>query len=377
MAFTVASFKLQKHWTQCTILYLVMAQGCNLNCTYCPIPELEQIRGASLLTTENAIAGFELWRQHASVQNGTDIDLYLIFYGGEPLLNKEGIKAVLDYVVTLRHQGDEFAQRVKFLLATNGALLDSEVVDWCLRFGMSVTVGIDGFNDETNASRLSPEFDSTTGSLRAIKRLVDAGIPTFASVTVTPNNLLEIGAYQIMLKNLGVEKFGFNFMKGKALLEVMSADMIPGFYRQAARAVIAVTNDGSSDVAEYQVEKKCTAFATGEFFPHDCTCYGSQLVILANGNISNCPFSKHDFGYISDVSIGFRIWDEPLVRRWQQRSPLVNQAYSDLDFKALCGAGCAWSCLELKGDDMASDDASTIFTEEIFDHLIWKGVTFE
>src|SRR3989344_7571458 len=47
-----------------TILYLMMAPGCNFACNYCSIPALAKQYGENLLSFEDAVAGIELWRKH-------------------------------------------------------------------------------------------------------------------------------------------------------------------------------------------------------------------------------------------------------------------------------------------------------------------------
>ena len=80
---------------QPTILYLMTAQGCNFGCGYCPVPETAKKHGTSLLSVEDAIAGIELWQEHIKDVYDSNLQYFVIFYGGEPLLNKETIKASL------------------------------------------------------------------------------------------------------------------------------------------------------------------------------------------------------------------------------------------------------------------------------------------
>jgi radical SAM protein with 4Fe4S-binding SPASM domain len=123
---------------------------------------------------------------------------------------------------------------------------------------------------------------------------------------------------------------------------------------------------------DYQMEKKVEAFHGQDFFPVDCTCYGNQLVVLANGQVSNCPFAREELGAVQGLSSDFRIWDTSVVAEWRKRLPLYHPGFHDDDFKSLCGAGCAWGCRELTGDLMAMDESSRVFTQEVFDELIWS-----
>lgn len=88
-----------------TILYLMMAQGCNFACTYCPIPSLAKRYGEHLLTFENALAGIALWQKHIEEQPRDNDPYFLIFYGGEPLLNRGALERLLPYVAEEQSAG--------------------------------------------------------------------------------------------------------------------------------------------------------------------------------------------------------------------------------------------------------------------------------
>lgn len=120
------------------------------------------------------------------------------------------------------------------------------------------------------------------------------------------------------------------------------------------------------------MEKKLSAFNTGDFFPDDCTCYGNQLVIHPDGQISHCPFHDTRLGHVRHVGPDFRIHTTSVVREWRRRFPICHSGFDGVDWKSLCGAGCAWGCGELHGDTFAVDEGSKILGEEVFNELIWS-----
>ena len=101
-----------------TILYLMMAQGCNFACTYCPIPTLAKRYGEHLLSFEDAVSGIALWQKHIIEEQPQDNDPYfLIFYGGEPLLNREVLERLLPYVAEEQSAG-RLPKKLKLMLCT-------------------------------------------------------------------------------------------------------------------------------------------------------------------------------------------------------------------------------------------------------------------
>lgn len=366
--FERVSSELEHKLNQPTILYLMTAQGCNFGCGYCPVPETAKKYGASLLSNEDAIAGIELWQEHLKDVYDPNLQYFVIFYGGEPLLNKETIKGSLAYLRMKKETGT-LPPNMNFMIATNGLLVDDETITMCKEYSVMVGVGLDGPKESNDALRVDSDgngtFDRTVAS---IKKLVQNGIRTFSSTSITPFNIDQISKYSSFFSELGVEKFGFNFLKGRMLLKLVGADGVKDYYRKASHGIIENARKQSRPGFEYQMEKKQTAFDQRDFYPVDCTCYGNQLVIQPDGQVSNCPFYKAWLGHIKDMRGDFRIWNQPIVKEWRKRLPL----YHSGEAKAVSGGGCAWSSIELKGDLLTVDDSSQIFSEEVLNELIWS-----
>lgn len=321
-----------------------------------------------MLSTEDAYAGIDLWQEHLKDTYDPSHEYFVIFYGGEPLLNKLVIRRSLDYL-KLKKDNGKLPEKTNLMIATNGALVDEEIVALCQKHGVMVAVGLDGPRASNDALKIDDEGNGTFDRIvAAIKLLVAGGVKTFASTSITPFNIDQIGEYADFFKGLGVEKFGFNLLKGRLLLKLVGKDNLDGYYRQAVRGIIDQARSQDHPGFEYQMEKKQVAFDRQDFFPVDCTCYGNQLVIQPDGQISNCPFYKAWLGHVSEASKDFRIWNQPIVQEWRKRLPL----YHPGEAKAMCGGGCAWGSSELKGSPLSVDDSSQIFSEEVLNELIWS-----
>lgn len=366
--FEVVATNFERKLNQPTILYLMTAQGCNLNCKYCPVPEIAKKYGESILSAEDAFAGIDLWEEHLKDVYDSNLQYFVIFYGGEPLLNKEVIKTSLSYLKMKKDAGS-LPANLNIMIATNGILVDEEIIALCKEHEVMVAVGLDGPKSSNDVLKIDGNGAGTFDRIVAtIRLLVQSNIRTFASVSITPFNIDQITEYSDFFSELGVEKFGFNFLKGRLLLEVVGRDGLDSYYKKASWGVIENARRQNKPGFEYQMEKKQTAFDSKDFFPVDCTCYGNQLVIQPDGQISNCPFSKTWLGHVKEVGKDFRIWNQSIVRKWRERLPLYHHG----EAKAVCGGGCAWSSNELKGDPLAVDDSSHIFSEEVLNELIWS-----
>lgn len=354
-----------------TILYLMMAQGCNFACTYCPIPALAKRYGERLLSFEDAVAGIELWRKHIEDNPQDDEPYFLIFYGGEPLLNREVLERLLPYVSHEQSVG-WLPKKLELMLCTNGSLVDGQLSRLFARHGVTVAVGIDGSQDHNDRIRITVTGEPTFAEIeRAIKQLVGDGVRVVASVTITPANVHRLAEYSAFLRKLGISQFGFNLMKGEALTRELAGGSAKEYCRAAARSVVQglveITEDGRC--YEYQLEKKLTALRNGLPFSVDCTCYGNQLVVQADGQVTNCPFLRFDQGHVRELPDSFRIGRTETVEAWRGRLPLFNDSIPADG--VLDSGGCAWSSSELSGNALAQDNLNAIFTKEVTHELIW------
>lgn len=355
-------------YSQPNILYLMMAQDCTYRCGYCPVPVNAKKYGAAVLSPKDAIAGIDLWQRHIEDCHESQNEYVVIFYGGEPLLNKETVSVSLEYINKKRKMGC-LPTEITFVLATNGQLIDEAVIALCREYSMIVAVGLDGSSEQTDSLRIDLDGNNTHNqSVATIARLVRAGIRTYVSASVTPLNIDHLPELAVFLRQIGVEKFGFNLLKGALLSKLVPPDQQEKYYRQAAKGIIDASLIGGNDGFEQQMAKRQQAFDKADYFPVDCTCYGNQLVIQPDGQISNCPFFKAQLGLVSEVDQDFRIWNQPIVHEWRKRHPL----YQVDSAKSVSGGGCAWSSSELKGDPLAVDEGSRILSEEVLRDLIWR-----
>lgn len=367
--FMEADKMLNEKFCQTTILYLMTAQGCNFGCGYCPIPGLAKKIGNNLLSTKDAIAGIDLWLEHIKESYRFDLEYYIIFYGGEPLLNKDVIKKSLENIDSMVSK-KKMPDNINIMIATNGSLIDQGIIDLCQKYNISVAVGLDGTKEINDSLRIDTQGNGTYDFIvDAINSLIKNNIKTLASVSITPYNIDHLSEYSKFFVGLGVDKFGFNFLKGHLLEKLVGKNNLEEYYRKASRGIINNSKNQSRLDFEYQMEKKIAAYYEHKYFPVDCTCYGNQLVIQPDGQISNCPFYNAGFGLVQDIPDNFRIWKQPFVEKLKQRLPLYHPGSA----KAINGGGCAWSCHELNGDVFSIDQLNTIFSEEVLNEFIWSS----
>jgi len=84
----------------------------------------------------------------------------LIFYGGEPLLQMDKIKELID--------GLQNVPNIKFRMQTNGKLLDKFDIGYLKKIG-KILVSIDGTKERTDFNKGEGTYDKVVGNLQAIR----------------------------------------------------------------------------------------------------------------------------------------------------------------------------------------------------------------
>lgn len=162
---------------------VVLNLDCNLACPYC---YEDSFRGKSYMNTDTARLLVETIRRER-IDKGQPVKL--TFYGGEPLLSLDLIRAIsVPLRVAAQAQGVSFS----FSLVTNGTLLNRACAEELVALGLSgAKITLDGPAELHNQSR---PFDSGNGSYEAIMRNVLAIhdiVPLQLGGNYTRDNFLE------------------------------------------------------------------------------------------------------------------------------------------------------------------------------------------
>jgi radical SAM protein with 4Fe4S-binding SPASM domain len=371
-AYASAHTDLLRRLDSATLLYLVLVQDCNFACSYCPIPDLSRQHGARRMSASVATKAVDLWARHIA-DDDADLEYCAILYGGEPLLNLPALTAAVRHIEELQARGAlPDRSRLSIMVCSNGVLIDERFAEYCREHELSVTVGCDGPSELHDEIRRSTDGQETFDEVvRGIRQLVDVGVPTFASASITPHNVSRLGELPRFFRELGVAKYGLNFLRGRLLFRLVDRDRLNDYYESATAGVLA--NLGSANESyEHQLDRKLMSYLERSYFPTDCNGYGNQLVIDPVGRIGNCPFLEGGQASVEAVEPNFRIHQNDQARQWRNRLPLYNSNCQPCDAKSICGGGCAWNALELKGDPLAIDDAMCMLTRKLFDLLIWS-----
>ncbi len=222
-----------------TILYLMMSQSCNFYCEYCPIPQFADKYGRKYLSFDDAVSGIKLWEDHIERIGADDGPYYLIFYGGEPLLNRKIFEDILPYIKCEIETG-RLPVQTQLMLCTNGSLIEETLISIFKKNKITVAIGLDGPKIQNDEMRVGingePTFDKT---ISQIYILLENDINVAVSLTITPNNIYFLKEFTRFLKDIGVNKVGYNLMKGKILKECLGIKNTDDYYIESARLILS------------------------------------------------------------------------------------------------------------------------------------------
>lgn len=116
---------------------LHVAHACNLKCTYCFASQGEYKGKAALMDLETGKKALDFLVAHSKQRRQLEVD----FFGGEPLLNWDVVKSLVQYGRKLEQKHHKI---FRFTITTNGMLLDDEKIDFINEHMENVVLSLDG-----------------------------------------------------------------------------------------------------------------------------------------------------------------------------------------------------------------------------------------
>ena len=236
--------------SQFTSLHIfVVSLRCEHSCPYCQVSRQSEDRQSFDMTPEIADKALDLVFRSPSQM------VKIEFQGGEPLLNFGLVK----YVVTKAIEINKEKQRnLDFVIATNLALINPEILNFCKEFGIHISTSLDGPQDLHNKNRPRPGKNSYEKTIEGIQlsREILGRDRVSALMTTTEASLgrvkeiideyLDLDFGGIFLRHLS--PYGFA-IKTKSYL-AYSTDRWLEFYKEGIEYIISLNKKGI-DFREY------------------------------------------------------------------------------------------------------------------------------
>ncbi len=334
--------------TEISSLCLMLADDCNLRCTYCFAFKGRPGR-QRLMSAATARRAVDLLFETST----PGIPKSLSFFGGEPLLNSDVLKATTAYA--LEH-GKKANTDVRINITTNGTLMTSDIRDFIARHPeISLIISMDGGADIHDRHR---KFADGTGSHAVVQRRLQALV---ADTRIAPQRYSVRGTFtqetcQLeqsleAILDLGIRDVSLEpaITKGDRL-EVTAGqlDTIRKAYLELARHLLDCIEQGRQfSFFHFKVAMQRIAFV--EPLYHQCSAGCGYLAVATEGALYPCHrLVGHPRYSMGHVNRG--------VTHYQLRSVFANinvngkPACGKCWAKYHCGGGCHAHAAQFNGN---------------------------
>ncbi len=180
-----------------------VTDACNLECAYCGYGKFymdydkRQNKHIDLVTAKKLLNYLaKLW--NSPLNQSTDREINIGFYGGEPLVNFDFIRTIVEYVNSLDLPRHSF----RFAMTTNAVLLN-RYMDFLKKYKFNLLISLDG-NKHTNAYRVfkngRPAFDTIMNNLFALQEKYPTYFKRYVNFNVVFHNLSSIASIHRFFK---------------------------------------------------------------------------------------------------------------------------------------------------------------------------------
>lgn len=350
-----------------THLQLSVAQDCNLRCRYCIVEQGSFGGPPQLMSRQVARQATDLLLRESC----EEAQCTLSFSGGEPFLNWDVVR---DAIVYSRERAAKLGRQVRYIVKTNGTLLDIESVAFIKEERIQVHLSIDG--PPAVHDRMRPAISgkgSHDSVLAGLSRLLPGCAeqvlirPTLTRFSPPLPELLDyligLGAGRVGLARViaGDEDYALDF----AAREQLKAE-----YTGMVRCYLA---GAPTDAADHLVTPFLTQLGSGRQRRVD-SAGGESFVVSASGGIYPHPdLAEQDEYRLGHVETGL---DPDKLAWWR--------AYLDVDNRKvccgcwaryICGGGCLPAAIKVHGTPDHPIEAECDLIRHLIQLAIWVHLT--
>jgi uncharacterized protein len=341
---------------------VVLNLDCNLACKYC----FEGTRkGKHYLSPETADA-FVDFVQRRDLSNKDEIQL--VFYGGEPLLNIDGIVHISEKIKPF---AEKKGLKYGFSLITNGTLLTPRIVQRLQPFnfqGASVT--LDGPREVHDSFRPfrdgAGSFDTIVKNIQAIRDMTDVQI----GGNYTRENYREFPRLLDFLPEAGLGPDKISFVKFDPVVNESSEFAPPDFHDGCISIQEPWLIEASLFLREEILKR---GYRTQKIMPSACMMqYDDNLVMNYDGTLFKCPglIGRKDF-IIGDVQTGTADY-----RRSHNLDNWKNEECLACTYLPLCFGGCGYMKL-LRDGTMCGVDCKKEYFDAVLETMLAQEMRYE
>lgn len=303
-------------------LVFEVTDACNLKCKYCAYGEFYcdfDKREDNMLSVSKAIRLIDYLNKYWNSERNTSAKsfMYISFYGGEPLMNFNFIKEIVEYV---EMHLDSPRRKILFSMTTNAILLH-KYMDYLVEHDFHILVSLDG-NEKNNSYRVDHSGNGSFGRVVRNVDLLREKYPDFFDKNINFNSVFHNRStveevYRFFkdrygkkptiseLNNSGIrpekmEEFNHTYKNSEESLhqsehyEEIEKDLFIGTssYKSLALYLHQYSGNYYRDYTDLLFDKKHIRYIpTGTCLP-----FSKKMFVTVNGKILPCERIGHQFG---------------------------------------------------------------------------------
>ncbi len=324
-------------------LSLAIAQKCNMGCSYCYADQGDFGGPTKNMSLETSFKAIDLLLKDCPESGKAQ----LTFLGGEPLINRTGIRAAVAYAATAAKQKNI---QVSYSITTNGTLVTESDAVFFEEHGFSVTVSLDGIGKDHDLNRPMKggqgSYDKIIKNIQPLLSLQHK-MQVSARVTVTPENtglpavldeFIRMGFHGVGFSPLLRSSNGQNEMNREQLSALLENMIACGLNFE--RNVLAGKRYPFLNMVNALKE-----ISRGTHRPYPCGAGAGYLGVSADEELFACHrFVNEEVGKMGDLNNGIQ---PDLQNNWlASRHVNTQEPCSRCWARYLCGGGCHHEVIE-------------------------------
>ncbi len=328
-------------------LCLHIAHDCNLSCQYCFAEEGEYHGSRSFMSLEVGKKALEFLIESSGNRRNLEVD----FFGGEPLMNFDVVKGIVEYGRELEKVHNKI---FRFTITTNGVLLDDEKIDYINEHMVNVVLSVDGRKETNDRMRKTLTNQSSYDVIMPkFKKLVEKRNHEryYVRGTFTRNNL-DFGADVLHLLNEGFNEISVEPVvappSANYSLREEDVETISKEYEKLALDMLKLKEEGKDfNFFHFMIDLSggpCVAKrVTG------CGAGTEYLAVTPTGELFPChQFVGNNEYLMGTLETG--ITNHSKTSDFAQCNVLAKEECSSCFAKYYCSGGCAANALQYSGN---------------------------
>lgn len=328
-------------------LCLHICHDCNLRCPYCFAHEGTYNTEKDYMSKEVGMRAIDFLIKMSGKRKNLEVD----FFGGEPLLNMETVKTIVDYA---KEQTQKAGKNISFTMTTNGVLLNEENRKYLNDTMDNVVISIDGRKEVHDALRVTPNKKGSHDI--ALKNAVEfrkirGDKKYYIRGTFTQNNL-DFSRDALYLNDCGFDQISVEpaVLKDDDKLAIKESDLNQVFSEYDALAAEYVKRRKGGkwfNFFHYMLDLKKGPCITKRL--RGCGAGSEYVAVTPTGDIYPC----HQFVTDCDYYMG-SVFDQnfnlDIQKKFFENTVYQKAECKNCVAKYYCSGGCKANSLHFAGD---------------------------